>query len=489
MHSPFRTWSLRSRITLGVVILTALGFFAASLTTQSLLKSYLTKEVDDQLAVITGGTFARIEQSGIAHEVNEGRQGEEGQKPVGKGLGTPLTRIPTSASVTLLDAQGTVVGGIGGDLNSAPISSYLTGLLPAEVASHGEKPFTIEVPGADFRVIARALPNNAGTVVAAQSLRDLDRTTSRLGLLFSLIGFVLLLLIALAARAVIKVGLRPLEDAEQTAEEIAAGNLSARMPDANPSTEVGRLVTSLNSMLSRIERSFAIQNESENKLRRFVADASHELRTPITAIRGFSELHRQGAVTGEKETAELIGRIENESKRMGSLVEDLLLLARLDQAREMESKPVDINKVVEDAVISARAAGPEHPVTLRSSSDEIFTLGDEVRIHQVIANLLANARAHTPKGTPITVSVSSTDAGVEISVADKGPGLSTEDQKRIFERFYRADVSRVRNGEEGSGLGLSIVDAVMRAHGGSVSVESAPGEGATFVLFFPRREN
>ena len=489
MHSPFRTWSLRSRITLGVVILTALGFFAASLTTQSLLKSYLTKEVDDQLAVITGGTFARIEQSGIAHEVIEGRHGDEGQKPVGKGLGTPLTRIPTSASVTLLDAQGAVVGGIGGDLNSAPISNYLTGLLPAEVASHGEKPFTIEVPGADFRVIARALPNNAGTVVAAQSLRDLDRTTSRLGFLFSLIGFVLLLLIALAARAVIKVGLRPLEDAEQTAEEIAAGNLSARMPDANPSTEVGRLVTSLNSMLSRIEKSFAIQNESENKLRRFVADASHELRTPITAIRGFSELHRQGAVTGEKETAELIGRIENESKRMGSLVEDLLLLARLDQAREMESKPVDINKVVEDAVISARAAGPEHPVTLRSSNDEIFTLGDEVRIHQVIANLLANARAHTPKGTPITVSVSSTDAGVEISVADKGPGLSTEDQKRIFERFYRADVSRVRNGEEGSGLGLSIVDAVMRAHGGSVSVESTPGEGATFVLFFPRREN
>jgi len=487
MRSPFATWSLRNRLTLGVVILAALGFFAASLATQSLLKGYLTSEVDKQLATITSGTFDRIQQSGIAHEVGESDDHVVGKPHVDKGLTSPLTRIPTSASLTLLDMQGNVVGGLGGDLNSAPITDYVKGLLPAEVASHGEKPFTIDAPGSDFRVIARALPNNGGTVVAAQSLNDLNRTTSRLGFLFALIGLLLLLLIAIAARTVIKVGLRPLEDAEKTAEEIAAGNLSARMPEADPSTEVGRLVTSLNTMLARIEDAFSVRTESENKLRRFVADASHELRTPITAIRGFSELHRQGAVTGEKETSELIGRIENESKRMGSLVEDLLLLARLDQAREMDSKPVDINKVVEDAVISARAAGPNHPVTFNTSGDEIFTLGDEVRIHQVIANLLANARAHTPTGTPITVSVQSTDAGVEVSVADKGPGLSVEDQKRIFERFYRADSSRVRTGADGSGLGLSIVDAVMRAHGGSVSVQSTLGEGAVFTLLFPSR--
>ncbi len=489
MRSPFATWSLRSRLTLGVVLLTAIGFFSASLATQSLLKSYLTTEVDKQLADITSGTFERIQQSGIAHEVDESRDHVTGVRPTGSGLGAPLTRIPTSSSLTLLDAQGNVVGGLGGDLNAASINDYLTGLLPAEVATHGDKPFTIEAPGADFRVIARALPNNGGTVVAAQSLRDLDRTTSRLGFLFALIGFMLLLLIAIAARTVIKVGLRPLEDAEKTAEEIASGNLSARMPEADPSTEVGRLVTSLNAMLTRIEEAFSVRTDSENKLRRFVADASHELRTPITAIRGFSELHRQGAVTGEKETTELIGRIENESKRMGSLVEDLLLLARLDQAREMDSKPVDINHVVEEAVVSARAAGPNHPVTLNSSSDEIFTLGDEVRIHQVVANLLANARAHTPAGTPIEVSVRSTDSGVEVVVADKGPGLSAEDQKRIFERFYRADASRVRTGADGSGLGLSIVDAVMRAHGGSVSVQSTPGEGATFTLHFPNGNN
>jgi two-component system OmpR family sensor kinase len=242
-------------------------------------------------------------------------------------------------------------------------------------------------------------------------------------------------------------------------------------------------------MLARIEEAFAVRTESENKLRRFVADASHELRTPITAIRGFSELHRQGAVTGEAETKQLIARIEGESKRMGSLVEDLLLLARLDQAREMDSKPVDIVKVVADAVASAQVAGPEHPITLITPNAELFMLGDEVRIHQVIANLLANARAHTPDGTPIAVMITSDESEVSISVADKGPGLSETDQQHIFERFYRADGSRTRTGDDGSGLGLSIVDAVMRAHGGKVSVDSELGNGSKFTLTFPRNNS
>ena len=490
MQSPIRTWSLRSRLSLGIVLLTAMGFVVASFATQSLLKGYLLTQVDEQLIAISEAAVPRIERGGIAiDEDGDENEGPGRGRGLGRGLGapTPLSQIPTSTSITVLDSNGSLIGGLGGNLGGASITSYLAGLLPEEVAVHGDEAFTIEAPGPDFRVIARPLTSPSGTFIAAQNLGELDRTLSQLRFLFGLIGLSLLLLIAFASRSVIKIGLRPLQDAEKTAEEIASGNLSARMPETNPGTEVGRLVSSLNSMLSRIEKSFALQNESENKLRRFVADASHELRTPITAIRGFSELHRQGAVTGEKETAELIARIENESKRMGSLVEDLLLLARLDQAREMESKPVDINKVVEDAVISARAAGPDHPVTLHSSNDEIFTLGDEVRIHQVVANLLANARTHTPAGTPITVSVASTELGVEISVADEGPGLSLDDQTRIFERFYRADASRVRTGSDGSGLGLSIVDAVMRAHGGSVSVQSTPGEGAIFTLLFPAR--
>jgi two-component system OmpR family sensor kinase len=490
MNTSFRTWSLRSRISLGVVFLAALGFLVSGLAAQSALKNYLTTQIDHELEAITGGTLPRIVRAGIAHEALESRgEDDREDKPAGNAPNSPLQRIPTTTSVTLLDPAGNILGGLGGDLNKASISDYIQGLLPAEVASHGDKPFTIEADGADFRAVARTLPGNAGTLVAAQSLEELDNTVSKLGFLFFFISLVLLILMAIAARAVVRVGLRPLEDAETTAEEIASGNLSARMPETSAGTEVGRLVSTLNTMLARVEEAFAVRTESENKLRRFVADASHELRTPITAIRGFSELHRQGAVTGEAETKELIARIEGESKRMGSLVEDLLLLARLDQAREMDSKPVDVVKVVADAVASAQVSGPDHPITLITPNAELFMLGDEVRIHQVIANLLANARAHTSTGTPIAVMITADEAEVSISVADKGPGLSETDQRRIFERFYRADGSRSRNGEDGSGLGLSIVDAVMRAHGGNVSVQSELGQGSKFTLVFPRNDS
>jgi two-component system OmpR family sensor kinase len=196
-------------------------------------------------------------------------------------------------------------------------------------------------------------------------------------------------------------------------------------------------------------------------------------------------LHRQGAVVGEEKTAELVRRIEQESIRMSTLVEDLLLLARLDQSREMDRSPVDLKTLINEAVTSAQAAGPNHPITLSMPDDDLFILGDSMRIHQVISNLLANARTHTPNGTAIRIALQSQDGGVLIEVSDDGPGLSKQDQERIFERFYRADPARVRNGGEGTGLGLSIVDAVMRAHGGTVSVSSELGHGATFKLFFP----
>lgn len=489
MQLSLKHWTLRSRLALGVVLLSLLGFTLFGAVTSHALKNYLLAQIDTQLQSIAGGTLPRIQQGGIVREEyeigddNHSRQATH--SPRGAGNKSPLSRIPTSTSVSLIDATGTVVGEIGGDFNKFSVSTYLKGLTPAVVASHNQIPFTVDAPSSDFRIFAIALPNGAGSVVAAQSLEDLDKTIAKLRFFYILIGLLLLLFVGFLSRAVIKVGLRPLEAVEETAEEIAAGNLSARMPESAPGSEVGRLVASLNSMLSKIESAFEVRTESENKLRRFVADASHELRTPITAIRGFSELHRQGAVKGEEPTRDLIARIEGESKRMGSLVEDLLLLARLDQAREMESRPVNLSKVVEDAVESARAAGPQHPVTVDIPHDEVFALGDEVRIHQVVANLLANARAHTPAGTAIKVSIATKEDGVEISVADNGPGLSEEDQKRIFERFYRADSSRVRVDGEGSGLGLSIVDAVMRAHGGSVSVKSTLGEGATFILHFP----
>lgn len=488
MKLSLHTWSLRSRLTLGIVILTAIAFATASFATQSLLKGYLISEVDKELIAIADASVPRIERGGLGRNDGDDDDRDEVRQRLGLGPAAPLNRIPTTASLTLLDPSGAVIGGLGGDLATTRVTDYLVGLLPQEVASHGSEPFTIEATGADFRVTARPL-NTGETVVAAQNLGELEKTLDRLGALFGLIALLLLILITFAARSVIRISMKPLKDVEETAAKIAAGNLSARMPDADSKTEVGRLATSLNAMLTRIEEAFAARTDSENKLRRFVADASHELRTPITAIRGFSELHRQGAVTGEKETSVLIGRIENESKRMGSLVEDLLLLARLDQSREMESKPVDISQVVEDAVVSARAAGPGHPVTFETSAAELFTLGDQLRIHQVVANLLSNARSHTPVGTAIHVAVKATDNGVEVAVSDQGPGLSQEDQKRIFERFYRADGSRVRVGEDGSGLGLSIVDAVMRAHGGSVSVRSELGKGSTLTLHFLNRES
>ena len=487
MSSPFSQWSLRNRLVLGVVILSTLGFIASGVVAQNQLKSFLIHQIDDQLYSVASGSLPRVNLAGIVnddeYQERRGRQ-ERDDDEVPQ---TPLDRVPTSTSLTLLDGNGAVVAGIGGDLNTVSVRDYLAGYSPAEVAEFEGKPFTVKAKGEKFRVLALPLPSNLGSVAIAQSLNDVDRTLSRLQWLFFLIGFVIVGLIALASRTMIKVGLKPLSDVEDTAEKIAAGDLSARLPDAKPTTEVGRLTTSLNTMLTRIEESFTIRKSSEDKLRRFVADASHELRTPLTAIRGFAELHRQGAVAGEEDTKQLLARIEGESLRMGSLVEDLLLLARLDQAREMEHLPVDIAQATRDAVASAQVAGPGHPITLTGDTDEIYTLGDHHRIHQVIANLLANARTHTPVGTPITVSIAQSSDGVRIAVADAGPGLSEEDQKRIFERFYRADSSRVRIEGEGSGLGLSIVDAVMKAHGGSVSVNSEVGKGSTFTLFFPQQ--
>ena len=467
--------SLRNRLTIGVLVLSAIGFIGAGVGSQALLRNYLIHQVDDQLLSVVGGTAERLDRAGIE------RDNDEEDRPA--RAATPLNRVPTSISVTVLDPFGNLVGGIGGDLNSNKITDYVKGLLPGQVAAYGNRPFTIEAPGPDFRVATTVLPSSLGSVIVAQSLADFDRTTRQIGTVFLIIGSLVLLFIAFASRQVIKVGMRPLERIEETAEKIAAGDLSARLDNFEPDTEVGRLSTSLNTMLSRIEEAFDARMQSEDKLRRFVADASHELRTPLTAIRGFAELHRQGAVPEGEKTNELIARIEKESMRMGYLVEDLLMLARMDQSREIVISDVNLSELVQEAVTSAQAAGPDHTITTNISSS-VATKGDADKIYQVVTNLLANARAHTPAGTTITVSTFTDGKDSFVTVADNGPGLSAEDQARIFERFYRVDASRQRNSKDGSGLGLSIVDAVMRAHGGDVSVESELGKGAAFTLRF-----
>jgi two-component system OmpR family sensor kinase len=478
MKSPFANSSLRNRLTVGVLVLSAIGFIGAGVGAQALLKDYLINQVDDQLLSVVNGTADRLDQAGIARDDDGDGRGPQAARAI-----TPLNRVPTSISVTVLDPFGNLVGGIGGDLNSNQVTDYVMGLLPGQVAAFGSKPFTIEAPGADFRVATTVLPSSLGSVIVAQSLSDFDKTTRQIGIVFLIIGGLVLLFIAFASRQVIKLSMRPLEKIEATAEKIAGGDLSARLENFEPDTEVGRLSTSLNQMLSRIEESFTARTESESKLRRFVADASHELRTPLTSIRGFAELHRQGAVQEGEKTKELISRIEKESMRMGSLVEDLLMLARIDQSREIVMADVDLSTLIKEAVTSAQVAGPEHPITSDIAHD-VHTQGDSDKIYQVVTNLLANARAHTPAGTAIHVATYSADDGTYVTVADKGPGLSAEDQQHVFERFYRVDTSRQRSSSDGSGLGLSIVDEVMKAHGGSVSVSSEPGNGATFTLHF-----
>jgi len=477
VRTPLSLWSLRNRLILAAVVLTALAISASDFAANTALRSYLISQVDQELLSISGGSLTRLDRAGIEEE-NESNVDSPFREF------RPLRGVPTSASVTLLDVDGNLIGRVGGDLSKEQIA--VVGMKIAEVSAKGNKPFTIKGDDGqpDVRAVAQVLPTGLGSVIVANSLAEVDRTLNRLGFFFLVLGMFALLAIALVSRWIIAISLKPLEAVEETAEAIAAGDLSARLPAAKPDTEVGRLTTSLNTMLGRIEESFAARVSSESKLRRFVADASHELRTPLTAIRGFAELHRQGAVVGEEKTKELVGRIEKESIRMSSLVEDLLLLARLDQSREMAQDPVDLNALLVEAVASAKAAGPNHPIELSLPSAEVFVLGDSERIHQVVANLLANARTHTPNDSQIKVSLEQGVAETIISVNDNGPGLSESDQERIFERFFRADPSRARTSGEGSGLGLSIVDAVMKAHGGYVSVQSKLGEGATFKLHF-----
>jgi two-component system, OmpR family, sensor kinase len=399
---------------------------------------------------------------------------------------SPLRGVPTATSLTLLDPSGEILGQVGGDISTGGSQATFSGMTLQQVAATKGKAFTVhtESPRASTRAVAYVLPSNLGSVVIAVSLTSVEKTLHELSILFLLISLAVLLLIGLISRWLITLSLKPLLEVEVIAAAIAGGDLSARLPEIHPATEIGRLTKSLNTMLGRIEESFEQKNASESKLRRFVADASHELRTPLTAIRGFAELHRQGAVTGEEKTKELVGRIEKESIRMGSLVEDLLLLARMDEARPHALEPVDLTHLINESVASALAAGPDHPIELDVPED-LYVLGDSKRIHQALGNLLANARTHTPSGTLIKVSAATSEDETTVAVRDFGPGLSESDQIRIFERFFRVDPSRARHAGEGSGLGLSIVDAVMKAHGGSVSVDSEIGKGSTFTLHFP----
>jgi two-component system OmpR family sensor kinase len=338
-------------------------------------------------------------------------------------------------------------------------------------------------------------PLPVGVVVAA-SLDDVSSTTDRLSTGFLLIGALVAAVLGVAGWFAVRAGLRPLRRIEATAAEIASGRpLSHRMPAGSPRTEAGRLSLALNGMLAQIESAFAARADSEEQMRRFVADAGHELRTPLAGIRGFAELYRMGALAAESDVTRTMTRIESEAVRLGGLVEDLLTLVRMDEQRPVQVAPMDLRTLAVDALHDTTALDPTRKVTLTGPGGPgtppgpAPVLGDEARLRQVVANLVGNAVAHTPPGSPVRIGVGTVGGHGVLEVADRGPGLSAADAARVFERFYRVDSSRSRHQGGGAGLGLSIVSALVAAHHGHVELDTAPTRGATFRIRLPSARN
>jgi two-component system OmpR family sensor kinase len=469
----FRGVPLRIRLVVAVVALAAVGLAVTGVVTTAALHNYLLDRVDSQLLAAV-----HVPGEQPCADFPEHRNGPGPQ------------RLPSQYAVAQYAADGTLTCSIGASTTDAvPDLGILTAARIDQLSVH---PFTVGSAKGDvsWRAALNVAPDG-DVIVVASPLSDVTHTVSRLIVLESVIGLIVLALIAGVGYLVIRRSLRPLVDVEHTAVAIAGGDLSRRVPDLDPRTEVGRLTRALNAMLGQIEHAFARQRESEQnaraseeRMRRFVADASHELRTPLTSIRGFAELYRQGAVREPREVTRLLRRVEDEATRMGLLVDDLLLLARLDQERPLSFAPVDLLTVVGDVVHDARAVAPGRTIELTVDDQPPIVLGDEPRLHQVVANLVMNAVRHTPPDTTVQVRLSSAAGRAIVAVVDHGPGLSPQARERVFERFYRMDSSRTRDAG-GSGLGLSIVSALVAAHGGNVRVEETAGGGATFVVEMP----
>jgi two-component system OmpR family sensor kinase len=324
--------------------------------------------------------------------------------------------------------------------------------------------------------------------VVAVPFTEIDATLNHLLVIEGIVISAVLAALAAAAWWLVRLGLRPLDRIAATAGAIAAGDLSHRVERAEPRTEVGRLGLALNAMLARLEEAFAERRASEERLRQFLADASHELRTPLSSIRGYAELFRIGAARDAPDVEKAMSRIEDESARMGVLVEDLLALARLDEVRDAHREPVDLTALAGDAVNDARAVAPDREIELRGARNgDVVVDGDPDQLRQVLANLVRNALVHTPAGTPIEVALSAGRREATLEVRDHGPGLPTDDSDALFERFWRAAGGRER-GRAGAGLGLAIVAGIVHAHGGEVSAANAPGGGASFRVRLPAAE-
>ena len=353
------------------------------------------------------------------------------------------------------------------------------------------EPFTVpsESGPLKWRFVAGRVRGANATFAVGIPLSTVDHTVVRLLVTTAVIGTLALIGSLFLAWFAVRRAFRPLSRIEDTAAAIANGDLTQRIPVRQADDEVTSLARSLNVMLARIESSFAVREASEERMRQFVADASHELRTPLATVRGYAELYRQGAVPDNAAVGSAMERIEAESTRMSGLVEDLLTLARIDDAPVVETTQVDLTVLAADAVADARVRAPERRISLLGLDSPVaptVVRGTESRLRQVVTNLVANALRHTPDGTPVEVAVGHDATGVALEVRDHGPGVPDEVATKVFERFYRADPARGRTGGGGSGLGLAIVAAIVAQHHGRVGVAPTPGGGATFVVRLPQ---
>jgi two-component system, OmpR family, sensor kinase len=463
--------SLRARLLLVTVALVAAGLLVAGILTYRGLSTSLLERIDQQLVEARGPAAAALR---VDEHFGPGPQ--------------PFELLPPGTYVDVRDANGDVV-----ELRVftyQPDSGIPSPAIPEGLPGSDDSPagatrtYTVGSVGqVTYRALATSLGPRQGTLTVAIPLGETERTLDRLVLAELLVGAVVLILVAALALWLVRVGLRPLEGIGETAGAIAAGDLSRRVEQADDRTEVGRLGTSLNAMLAQIEAAFEERRATESRLRRFVADASHELRTPLTSIRGYAELFRRGADTRPEDLEMSMARIEAEASRMGVLVDDLLLLARLDQGRPLEREPFDLTDVVSNAVDGFRTVEPDRPIDLEVDGT-VELVGDEGRLRQVVDILLDNARVHTAAGTPVHVRVGARTGDVVLSVEDEGPGLSEEQREKAFERFFRGDPGRSRS-TGGAGLGLSIAAAIVEAHGGTISISSPGGGGARFEVRLP----
>ncbi len=474
--------SLRLRLLLALVGLVAVGLLVADGATYVSLQSFLLQRVDQQLeaAPLPMVRALKNSNSGLPGNVPTVSPDEQAVLPPGT-YGSVL-----DASGQLLASTAVSYGG-----SPPPVPALPADLVQTATSDGGQATITAPASGHSslhFRVFAtqRVLVDQSGavyTLVVAIPLTEVTQTLQRLLLVEGIVTLTVLIGLGLLAWWIVRREMRPLDDMAVTAGAIAAGDLTRRVERADSRTEVGRLGLALNAMLGQIEEALTKSRNSENALRRFLAQASHELRTPLSSVRGYAELFRRGAKERPEDLALAMRRIEQEATRMGVLVEELLLLARLDEDRALDREPVDLTRLAADAVADAKIVAPGRDVALEQTGPVVVS-GDESRLRQVATNLVMNALRHAGDAACVEVRTSVADGCAVLEVSDDGIGMSSDVAARVFEPFYRSSETR-DHGEATAGLGLSIVAAIAEAHGGRVDLQTAPGQGARFRVRLP----